>query len=259
MKNTLQIALIQTHLVWENPTQNRELLSEKLKTLSEPVDIIVLPEMFTTGFSMHAANLAETMQGDTVQWMINIAKQQKVAITGSLIIKEDNQFYNRLLFVHPDGHIETYDKRHTFTLAGEDKVYASGTEKKIIHYKGWKLCPLVCYDLRFPVWARNVEAYDVLIYVANWPHVRVHAWDTLLKARAIENMAYCVGVNRVGMDGNNHEYSGHSAVYDVIGNRIDHIPYDKEAIEVVTLHKSEIETYREKLHFLGDMDKFTLA
>src|SRR5690606_35891756 len=196
MKNTLQIALIQTHLVWENPTQNRELLSEKLKTLSEPVDIIVLPEMFTTGFSMHAAKLAETMQGDTVQWMQSIAKQQQVAITGSLIIKEDNQFYNRLLFVHPDGNIETYDKRHTFTLAGEDKVYASGTEKKIIHYKGWKLCPLVCYDLRFPVWARNVEAYDVLIYVANWPHVRVHAWDTLLKARAIENMAYCVGVNR---------------------------------------------------------------
>jgi predicted amidohydrolase len=259
MSNTLQVALIQTHLVWENPIQNRNLLSEKIETLPEAIDIIVLPEMFTTGFTMNAAQLAETMQGDTVNWMQTIAKQRKVAITGSIIISEHNHFYNRLVFVHPDGKIDTYDKRHTFTLAGEDKVFASGAEKKIIHYKGWKLCPMVCYDLRFPVWARNVEAYDVLFYVANWPNVRVQAWDTLLKARAIENMAYCIGVNRVGLDGNNHEYSGHSAVYDVLGNRIDHIPFDKEAIEIVTLHKSEIETYRQKLNFLGDMDGFTLT
>lgn len=258
MSNTLQVALIQTHLVWENPIQNRQLLFEKIETLPETVDMIVLPEMFTTGFTMNAAQLAETMQGDTLIWMQTIAKQRQVAITGSIIIKENNLFYNRLLFVHPNGQIDSYDKRHTFTLAGEDKVFASGTEKKIIHYKGWKLCPMVCYDLRFPVWARNVEAYDVLFYVANWPNVRIQAWDTLLKARAIENMAYCVGVNRVGLDGNNHEYSGHSAVYDVLGNRIDHIPFDKEAIEIVRLQKSEIETYREKLNFLGDMDGFTL-
>lgn len=259
MSNTLQVALIQTHLVWENPIQNRQLLSQKIESLSDTVDIIVLPEMFTTGFTMNASDLAETMQGDSVNWMQSIAKQRQVAITGSLIIKEHNQFYNRLLFVHPDGHMDIYDKRHTFTLAGEDKVYASGTEKKIIHYKGWKLCPMICYDLRFPVWARNVEAYDVLLYVANWPIVRVQAWDTLLKARAIENMAYCIGVNRVGLDGNNHEYSGHSAVYDVLGNRIDQIPFDKEASEIVTLHKSDIETYRQKLNFLGDMDGFTLT
>jgi predicted amidohydrolase len=259
MASTLQVALIQTHLVWENPIQNRQLLSQKIESLSDTVDIIVLPEMFTTGFTMNASNFAETMQGDTVNWMLTIAKQRQVAITGSLIIKEHNQFYNRLLFVHPDGHIDIYDKRHTFTLAGEDKVFASGTDKVIIHYKDWKLCPMICYDLRFPVWARNVEAYDVLLYVANWPIVRVQAWDTLLKARAIENMAYCIGVNRVGLDGNNHEYSGHSAVYDVLGNRIDHIPFDKEAIEIVTLHKSEIETYRVKLNFLEDMDSFTLT
>lgn len=259
MKNTLEVALIQTHLVWENPIQNKQLLTEKIEVLPESVDIIVLPEMFTTGFTMNASQLAETMQGDTVNWMQTIAKQRQVAITGSLIIKEHNLFYNRLLFVHPDGHIDIYDKRHTFTLAGEDKVFASGTEKKIIHYKGWKLCPMVCYDLRFPVWARNVEAYDVLFYVANWPNVRIQAWDTLLKARAIENMAYCIGVNRVGLDGNNHEYSGHSAVYDVLGNRIDQIPFDKEAIEIVTLHKSDIETYRQKLNFLADMDGFTLT
>jgi omega-amidase len=259
MSNTLQVALIQTHLVWENPIQNRQLLSKKIETLPETIDVIVLPEMFTTGFTMNASQLAETMQGDTINWMQTIAKQRKVAITGSIIIKENNLFYNRLLFVYPDGKMDTYDKRHTFTLAGEDKVFASGSEKKIIHYKGWKLCLMICYDLRFPVWARNVEAYDVLFYVANWPNIRIQAWDTLLKARAIENMAYCIGVNRVGLDGNNHEYSGHSAVYDVLGNRIDQMPFDKEAVEIVTLHKSEIETYRVKLNFLEDMDSFTLT
>ena len=259
MSNTLQVALIQTHLVWENPIQNRQLLSKKIETLPETIDVIVLPEMFTTGFTMNASQLAETMQGDTINWMQTIAKQRKVAITGSIIIKENNLFYNRLLFVYPDGKMDTYDKRHTFTLAGEDKVFASGSEKKIIHYKGWKLCLMICYDLRFPVWARNVEAYDVLFYVANWPNIRIQALDTLLKARAIENMAYCIGVNRVGLDGNNHEYSGHSAVYDVLGNRIDQMPFDKEAVEIVTLHKSEIETYRVKLNFLEDMDSFTLT
>ena len=246
-------------MVWENPIQNRQLLSKKIETLPETIDVIVLPEMFTTGFTMNASQLAETMQGDTINWMQTIAKQRKVAITGSIIIKENNLFYNRLLFVYPDGKMDTYDKRHTFTLAGEDKVFASGSEKKIIHYKGWKLCLMICYDLRFPVWARNVEAYDVLFYVANWPNIRIQAWDTLLKARAIENMAYCIGVNRVGLDGNNHEYSGHSAVYDVLGNRIDQMPFDKEAVEIVTLHKSEIETYRVKLNFLEDMDSFTLT
>ena len=167
MSNTLQVALIQTHLVWENPIQNRQLLSKKIETLPETIDMIVLPEMFTTGFTMNASQLPETMQGDTVNWMQTIAKQRQVAITRSIIIKENNLFYNRLLFVHPDGQIDSYDKRHTFTLAGEDKVFASGTEKKIIHYKGWKLCPMICYDLRFPVWARNTESYDVLFYVAN--------------------------------------------------------------------------------------------
>src|SRR5690606_21873097 len=166
MSNTLQVALIQTHLVWENPIQNRNLLSEKIESISEAVDMIVLPEMFTTGFTMNASQLAETMQGDTVNWMQTIAKQRQVAITGSIIITENNLFYNRLLFVHPNGQIDSYDKRHTFTLAGEDKIFASGSEKKIIHYKGWKLCPMICYDLRFPVWARNTESYDVLFYVA---------------------------------------------------------------------------------------------
>jgi omega-amidase len=234
-------------------------LFKKIESISQSVDMIVLPEMFTSGFTMNASDVAETMNGETVNWMKGLASKKQAAITGSLVIKEDDKFYNRLLFVHPNGSIDSYDKRHTFTLAGEDKVYSSGTEKLIVDYKGWKICPLICYDLRFPVWARNVENYDVLIYVANWPKVRVAAWDALLKARAIENMSYCIGVNRVGLDGNNHEYSGHSASYDVLGHRMDTIPYDKEAIEIVTLNMEELETYRSKLNFLEDRDSFSLG
>jgi omega-amidase len=234
-------------------------LFKKIESISQSVDMIVLPEMFTSGFTMNASDVAETMNGETVNWMKDLASKKQAAITGSLVIKEDDKFYNRLLFVHPNGSIDSYDKRHTFTLAGEDKVYSSGTEKLIVDYKGWKICPLICYDLRFPVWARNVENYDVLIYVANWPKVRVAAWDALLKARAIENMSYCIGVNRVGLDGNNHEYSGHSASYDVLGHRMDTIPYDKEAIEIVTLNMEELETYRSKLNFLEDRDSFSLG
>lgn len=245
-------------MVWEHPEQNRLNLFKKIESISKPVDLIVLPEMFTSGFTMNSSDVAETMQGDTVAWMKDLASKKQAAITGSLVIKENGNFYNRLLFVHPDGTLETYDKRHTFTLAGENKVYSAGANKLIVNYKGWKICPLVCYDLRFPVWSRNVENYDVLIYVANWPKVRVAAWDALLKARAIENMSYCIGVNRVGLDGNNHEYSGHSAAYDVLGNRMDSIPYDKEAIEIVTVNKKELETHRSKLNFLEDRDSFSL-
>jgi predicted amidohydrolase len=223
------------------------------------VDIILLPEMFTSGFTMNPTKVAESMQGETVAWMKESASKKQAAITGSLVVEENGFYYNRLLFVHPDGVVESYDKRHTFTLAGENEVYSAGTQKLIVNYKGWKICPLICYDLRFPVWARNVENYDVLIYVANWPKVRIAAWDALLKARAIENMSYCIGVNRVGLDGNNHEYSGHSAAYDVLGKRLDTIPTDKEAIEIVTLNKKDLEIYRMKLNFLEDRDEFSLT
>lgn len=258
MQQHLNIALVQSNLAWENPVQNRGHVSETINAISESVDVIVLPEMFTTGFTMNPKAVFETMDGESVLWMKALAAKKNAAITGSLVIKEKDNYYNRLLFVHPNGHIDTYDKRHTFTLAGEDKVYTSGNKKLIVNYKGWSICPLVCYDLRFPVWARNVERYDVLLYVANWPKPRINAWDALLKARAIENMCYCIGVNRVGLDGNNHEYSGHSAAYDVLGNRIDTIPFDKEAVEMVTLQKTEIETYRKKLNFLSDQDLFAL-
>ena len=258
MSETLNIALIQTELTWENPEQNRAHISKKIDDIFDPVDVIVLPEMFTSGFTMTPKNVAETMDGESISWMKTVAAQKQAAITGSLVIIEDDNYYNRMVFVHPNGKTEHYDKRHTFTLAGEDKVYTAGSKKIMIDYKGWKICPLVCYDLRFPVWSRNSENYDVLIYVASWPAIRMVAWDTLLKARAIENMSYCVGVNRVGKDANNHEYSGHSAVYDVLGNRIDTIPFDKEAVEIVTLKKEVLELNRSKFNFLADQDQFSI-
>ena len=258
MQNQLKIAIIQSDLVWENPEQNRENFTKKIESIVEQVDVIILPEMFTTGFTMNASAVAETMNGETVSWMQEIAAKTNAAITGSIIIQEESNYYNRLLFVEPSGEMSIYNKRHTFTLVGEDKVYKAGTKKVIVDYKDWKICPLVCYDLRFPVWARNVEDYDVLLYVANWPKPRVSAWDALLKARAIENMSYCIGVNRVGIDGVNSEYSGHSAVYDVLGNQITSIEPNKEQIEIVTLEKKHISAYRNKLKFLNDRDNFTI-
>ncbi|WP_111308517.1 amidohydrolase [Confluentibacter sediminis] len=257
MQDKLTIAIIQSDLIWEDPKQNRKNFSEKIEAISDRIDIIILPEMFSTGFSMNAVQWAEPMDGKTVMWMQKTALETHAAIVGSLIIKEDNKFYNRLLFVEPSGAITHYDKRHTFTLGGEDKVFASGIEKVIIDYKGWKICPLICYDLRFPVWARNTENYDVLMYVANWPKPRVMAWDTLLKARAIENMSYCIGVNRVGEDKDHNEHCGHSAVYDVLGNNITPIKPNKEHTEIVTLERNHINFYRNKLRFLDDRDEFT--
>lgn len=181
MQDTLKIALIQTDLVWENPTKNRENFTKKIASIVDDVDVVVLPEMFTTGLTMQAKKVAEPMDGITVNWMKQLASKKNAAIVGSLVIKENNEFYNRLLFVESNGQITHYDKRHTFTLVGEEKIYTAGKNKVIVDYKGWKICPLICYDLRFPVWARNSEDYHVLLYVANWPTPRVFAWDALLR------------------------------------------------------------------------------
>ena len=258
MQDTLKIAIIQSDLVWENPKENRDRFTKKMTSITMPIDVILLPEMFTSGFTMNPENVFETMQGQTIAWMKKTAIEKQAAISGSLVIKENDVFYNRFVFVKPNGSIETYDKRHTFTLAGEHRVYKAGTKKVVFDFKGWKLCPLVCYDLRFPVWSRNVENYDVLMYVANWPKPRINAWDTLLKARAIENMSYCIGVNRVGLDTNNHEYSGHSAVYDGLGNLLTSLKNNEEGIEIVSLEKNHISTIRNKLKFLDDRDTFTV-
>ncbi|WP_040280496.1 amidohydrolase [Psychroserpens damuponensis] len=258
MQKELQVALIQSNLAWENPEQNRINFASKISAILEPVDLIILPEMFTSGFTMQPDLVAETMTGDTVSWMQKLAAIKQAAITGSVVIKENNTYFNRLLFVFPDGKIKHYDKKHTFTLAGEHKYYSAGSDILMVQYLGWKICPLVCYDLRFPVWARNTTDYDVLLYVANWPKIRVGAWDALLKARAIENMSYCIGVNRVGLDANNYDYSGNSAAYDVLGERIDTITPSKEVTEIVTLKKEHISKYRAKLGFLNDRDSFSL-
>ncbi|MEM7185038.1 MAG: amidohydrolase [Bacteroidota bacterium] len=256
--DTLAITIVQSHLHWENPEANRAHFTSLIEGLQTSTDLIVLPEMFTTGFTMNAAPLAESDDGPTLRWMQQIATQHDCAVTGSVIIKTDGNYYNRLYFVHPDQSIERYDKRHTFTLAKEHEIYTAGIQQLVVDYRGWKLLPLICYDLRFPVWARNTMDYDLLLYVANWPKVRVSAWDALLKARAIENMCYCVGVNRVGLDGNGYEYTGHSAVYDVLGTLISSSELEQEFVETVQLSKDHINTNRSKLQFLQDRDSFTL-
>ncbi|SOC79117.1 Predicted amidohydrolase [Salinimicrobium sediminis] len=258
MAQKLRTALLQVDLFWEDIQRNIELFEKKIKELPQEVDLIILPEMFSTGFSMNAKNLAEPVKGQTFEWMRKTAAERNAAVTGSIIVAENGSFYNRLYFVYPDGTFKKYDKRHTFTLARENETYASGKQRLIVEYKGWRICPLVCYDLRFPVWARNTEDYDLLIYVANWPAARVAAWDTLLKARAIENMSYCIGVNRVGKDGNNLEYVGHSAAYDCLGKMISEAHDPVEFTEVVELDKQYLKDTRSQLKFLQDRDKFTV-
>ena len=214
----MKIALIQTQLFWENPIENRKQFERKINSISEKVDLIVLPEMFTSGFTMNPQKVAETMSGKTIELLKSLAKAKNCAITGSIVIAENNNFYNRMIFIFPDRKIEFYDKKHLFTLAGENKVYTAGNQKKVVEFRDFKICLQICYDLRFPVFARNTENYDVIIYVANWPKPRINAWDVLLKARAIENICFVIGVNRIGVDENNNEYIGHSQAIDYLGN-----------------------------------------
>ncbi len=258
MQEKLNITIIQSDIVWNNPTENRRIFTKKITSISSTIDIVVLPEMFTTGFSMHPEKSAESMNEKTVLWMRKLAKEQQLAIIGSLIIKEDKKYYNRLIFAHPNGEIDTYDKRHLFTYGGEDKVYITGNKRLIVEYKGWKICPMICYDLRFPVWSRNNDDYDILIYVANWPKPRISAWDTLLKARAIENMCYVIGLNRVGVDANKLEYVGHSQVLDMLGKKLINNDIEKETIFQVPLDKKKLIEIRNKFQFLNDKDSFSI-
>jgi len=254
MQEDLKVALVQTHLHWENPIANRLNLQERFQEIETPVDLIVLPEMFTTGFTMTPQHIDEVEAEQTLFWMQEMAKKYKTVVVGSQVFSEEGKYFNRLFCVNADGVIGEYDKRHTFTLAGEDRVYEKGETRLQLEVNGFTICPLMCYDLRFPVWSRNVADYDVLLYVANWPSPRISAWDTLLKARAIENMAYCIGVNRIGLDEEGHSYPGHSAVYDVLGNQIAFS--QKEEVVTVSLSKSHITKYRDKLKFLDDRDSF---
>ena len=256
MDNPIQIALVQTPLIWESPDENRAMLDTKLSGID--ADLVILAEMFTTGFSMNPAPLAETMQGETVRWMLRKATQLDAALCGSVIIREDGQYFNRLLFVEPSGTIHSYNKRHLFSLAGENMKYSTTGERTIIEFRGWKICPLICYDLRFPVFSRNDVDYDLLIYVANWPEPRIAAWDALIKARAIENMAWVVAVNRVGSDNNGHRYPGHSQVVDHLGNTILDAE-GRETVAICTIGRDRMIADRGKLGFLNDRDSFTVT
>ncbi len=253
----MKIALFQTNLIWENPEANRTFIEENFINETEFFDLFVLPEMFTTGFTMNPEYVAETMQGETISWMKSLALKKDCAVCGSLVISENNSFYNRFVFVHPNGKIDFYNKRHLFSLAGEHQKYSKGTEKVIIDYKGWKICPQVCYDLRFPAFSRNHENYDLLLYVANWPKPRTNAWNILLKARAVENMCFVVGVNRIGFDENNHEYIGHSQIIDELGNQtLD--AKEKQGVFIIELDRNKMLETRKKLNFLSDKDEFEI-
>lgn len=253
----MKIALVQADLVWENAPQNLLNFEDKIATISSDTDLIVLCEMFTTGFSMTPAPLAETMDGKTVKWMQKLAKERNCAVAGSVIIEENGRYYNRLLFVYPDENVLFYDKKHLFTLAGEHHQYTAGNKNVIVDYKGFKINLLTCYDLRFPVWARNTSNYDVLIYVANWPKPRIAAWDALLKARAIENMSFTIGVNRIGADANNHEYVGHTQALDFFGQYLLE-PQQSEGVFYFEIQKELQNETRQKFGFLNDADAFEL-
>lgn len=258
----LNITLIQTNLHWEDKTANLQMLEEKISSISEKTEVVILPEMFSTGFSMKPEQLAETMEGETVQWMKRIAAEKKIILTGSVIIEENNNYYNRLIWMLPNGQYGVYDKRHCFAFAGEDEHYAAGTKRLIASVKGWRINLLICYDLRFPVWARQqMQAkdpeYDIIIYVANWPERRIHAWKTLLQARAIENQSYVVAVNRVGDDGNGIHYSGESMVVDPLGEVL-YTKKEEENIFTITLDKAHLEEVRAKFPFLKDADGFNI-
>lgn len=253
----MKVALIQSNLIWENPEANRVYFEEKIDRIKESVNLTVLPEMFSTGFTMNPGTIAETMQGETVQWMQTLAKAKKTAITGSVVIEENGNYYNRLLFVFPSGEVQYYDKRHLFTLAGEEKIYTAGNQKLIVDYLGWKICLLVCYDLRFPVFSRNTDNYDLLVYVANWPSSRILAWDSLLRARAIENLCFTIGANRIGKDANNLSYIGHSQLINPLGEYIIN-PQETEAVFIAEINYDELVLSRKKFNFLNDADTFEI-
>ena len=256
----LKITIIQYDLHWENKEKNLKMFSQKIGAISDPTDLIVLPEMFTTGFSMNPNKFAEPMNGETVNWMKEKAQEKECVITGSFICIENGKCFNRLVWMNADGTYSTYDKRHLFRMANEDSHYTAGQKKIIVELKGWKICPLICYDLRFPVWSRNRFSadYDLLIYVANWPEIRSYPWKTLLLARAIENQSYVAGLNRVGKDGNDIYHSGDSAVINAKGEIISKIKAHEESCEAITLNYSELAEFRKNFPAMLDADDFEI-
>lgn len=253
----IRITTLQSDIYWEDIDANLSMFEQKLFAINN-TDVIVLPEMFTTGFTMNSVELSEENPSKTIHWMLEKAKQKKACIVGSFIYKENNKNYNTLVWSFPDGTYKTYNKRHLFRMANENDFYSSGTKRLTVKYKGWKICPLICYDLRFPVWSRNNENIDLYIYIANWPQARVTAWDKLLQARAIENLAYVIGVNRVGVDGKGIPYSGGTVVVNFKGEVITDHPNNKESIKTTLLNRESLAKFKEKFPAHLDADGFKI-
>lgn len=254
----MKIALLQFDTIWEDKQSNLDYVLSIINNLPSEVDLVVLPEMFSTGFTMTPEHVAELEQGITLQTLKNEAITNNIAIVGSWVTEQEEMHYNRLYFIFPDGSYKTYNKRHLFTLSGEKESYEAGTDKLIVHYKGWNICPLICYDLRFPVFSRIVDQnYDMLLYIASWPDRRIYAWDSLLKARAIENMSYVIGVNRSGTDPSGVEYSGHSQALDYMGSYLIE-PFHGNSVQIIEIHKAPLKQVRDKFAFLNDADTFLL-
>ncbi len=260
----LSVHLIQSPLYWEEIEKNLDMFSGKIREVKTSPDIIVLPEMFTTGFTQEPHDVAEPMEGRTMQWMQERAVEKQCVVAGSIVIREKGRHYNRLVWMPPEGDYQCYDKKHLFTFAGEDKQYTPGSGRLIVELKGWKVMPLICYDLRFPVWNRNSYqpdqgfAYDCILNVANWPGSRSHVWRILLMARALENQAYVIGLNRIGEDKNNIVYSGDSAVISPKGDNLSSIMPSREMAETVVMSRSELDSFRDKFRVWADWDNFRL-
>ncbi|MCS6928586.1 MAG: amidohydrolase [Saprospiraceae bacterium] len=256
----MRLTIVQSDLIWESPAENRTRFERLLAPLRGQTDVVVLPEMFTTGFSMNAAALAEAMDGSTVRWLQRWATELDAAVTGSFICRDGENFYNRLVVALPTGTIYHYDKRHLFGLGMEDKTFTAGRKRLIFEWRGWRICPLICYDLRFPVWNRqpaDERPYDMLLYVANWPSRRAHHWRRLLPARAIENLCYVAAVNIIGTDGNGLEYQGESGIWDFNGQALCFLTHQK-GFFTAELSLEALREYRAQMPFLQDADKFVV-
>jgi predicted amidohydrolase len=257
MAGKLKLSLIQTDLVWQQPAANRAKFADHISSLPS-TDLILLPEMFTTGFTMDAARFAESMDGPTVRWMADMAQKAGAVVTGSLIIGDQGQYHNRLIWMRPDGDFDSYDKRHLFRMAGEEKFYQPGKTRHIFNLQGWRILPQICYDLRFPVWSRNTSGYDLIILVANWPAKRRYAWQALLKARAIENLCFVAAVNRIGADGDGVHHAGDSTVLNFHGEEMV-TGAETELITTLVLDKSSLNKYRGRFPFHLDGDSFQIV
>lgn len=257
--SALTVTIVQADLEWHDAKANLAQFEEKINAIDTKTDLVILPEMFTTGFTMDAAGNADTMDGVAVAGMTRWALRLDAAVCGSLIIKDGSRYFNRFVFAKPDGGVEYYDKRHLFRLAGEVEHYSAGDRTVLLEWRGWRICPMVCYDLRFPVWSRYRDGldYDLLVYVANWPSRRHHAWQTLLRARAIENLSFVAGVNRCGTDGNDLPYSGGSAVIDFLGHDLADLG-EQVGQATVTLDKDALQSFRNKFPFHIDADTFSI-